>query len=157
MEEDVLKKMTKHYKTGNTMPSEMIKQIISTNNLFQSIFYTRQSVQGLLDMDIYTGKAADPVKHFHKLMSEYLIPESKGVLFVSRFSHIIMVMMLDIILTCGQKDCHMMHSAFSKRDGLNNKKLGPNIEKEILQRVVVVTRRKASKPFLAVKFRTKHS
>jgi thimet oligopeptidase len=155
VEEGVLKKMTKHYKTGNTMPSEMIKQIISTNNLFQSIFYTRQSVQGLLDMDIYTGKAADPVKHFHKLMSEYLIPESKGVLFVSRFSHII-----------GGYDAgyysylwaeRLSHDAFSifKRDGLNNKKVGAKYRKEILAAGSSRDEKKSIEAFLGRKISNK--
>lgn len=131
-EESILKKLGKHYKTGEAMPKELIQKIVKTKNLFQAIFYTRQCVQGLLDVDLYTGVATDPVKHYHELMSRYLINETKGIMFVSKFSHIV-----------GGYDAgyysylwaeRLAKDAYSifKEGGLTNKTLGMKYRREIL-------------------------
>ncbi len=133
-EPQILKSLGKHYKTGAPMPSELINKIVNANKLFQSVFYTKQSIQALLDLDLYTGVTTDPVKHFHSLMSQYMLPESKGVLFASRFSHIV-----------GGYDAgyysylwaeRLAHDAFSifKEGGLSNKTIGARYRKEILSR-----------------------
>lgn len=89
-EKRVLKLISSHYKTGKSLPENMIKSMMSLEGFMKALFYTRQALQALLDLDIYTGKLGEDslVTHYHKLMKKYLYKDLPEVLFVSRFAHI---------------------------------------------------------------------
>lgn len=88
LEEKVLKKMSRHYKTGKSLPKSEIDNIVGVSKFMKGTFYTRQALQGLLDLDLYTEKTSQPVEHFHNLMKEHLYEVPGEVLFVSKFAHI---------------------------------------------------------------------
>lgn len=91
-EEKVLKKISSHYKTGKNLSKSEIEKILKANKFMKAMFYTTQSVQAILDLDIYTDKIkylnVGSVEHYHNLMRENLFEQPKEVLFVSRFAHI---------------------------------------------------------------------
>ncbi|MDQ5957659.1 MAG: thimet oligopeptidase [Patescibacteria group bacterium] len=89
LEESVLKKVSKHYIEGKSLPKSEISKIIESDKFMKGNLYTRQVLQGLLDLDIYTEKQDDPVQHFHRLMKDNLYELPKEVLFVGRFAHIV--------------------------------------------------------------------
>lgn len=88
LEEKVLSKISKNYITGKALPKSIIKKIQNLKNFMTGLFYTRQSVQSILDLDLYTGVATNPVEHYHKLIKKHIMAQNEGILFVSRFAHI---------------------------------------------------------------------
>ena len=89
-EESVLKKISKHYVTGKSLSKNHIDKIKSLEKFMKATFYTRQCVQSLLDLDIYTGKLSGKsiVEHYHDLRKKHLTKDIDGVIFVCRFAHI---------------------------------------------------------------------
>ena len=89
-EESVLNKISKHYITGKSLTKSHIDKIKSLEKFMKATFYTRQCVQSLLDLDVYTGKLGSKgiVQHYHDLRKKYLTKDIDGVIFVCRFAHI---------------------------------------------------------------------
>ena len=89
-DERVLSKISKHYITGKPLPKSIINKIKSLDKFMKGYFYTRQALQSILDLDIYTGKlgGSSTVEHYHKLRAKYMLGEMHGILFVSKFAHI---------------------------------------------------------------------
>lgn len=88
LEEKVLSKISKNYITGKALPKSIIKKIQNLKNFMTGMFYTRQVVQSILDLDLYTGVATNPVKHYHELIKKNIMSQNPDILFVSRFAHI---------------------------------------------------------------------
>lgn len=90
-EESVLSKLSKHYVTGKRMPKDMIERVIKGKTFQNSYFYTRQLVQGKLDLDLHTGKVKDARKAYRQMNKFYFnitLPE-KETLFPAGFGHLV--------------------------------------------------------------------
>lgn len=132
-EEKVLAKISKHHITGKSLPKNIINKIQNLKKFMQGTHYTRQSVQSLLDLDLYTDKVMDPVKHYHDLMKKYIHQQRLDIIFVGKFAHIARgydagyysYMWAENI----SKD---IYSEF-KKAGIFDKKLGMKYRKEILE------------------------
>ncbi len=132
-EEKVLAKISKHHITGKSLPKNIINKIQNLKKFMQGTHYTRQSVQSLLDLDLYTDKVIDPVKHYHDLMKKYIHQQRLDIIFVGKFAHIAhgydagyySYMWAENI----SKD---IYSEF-KKAGIFDKKLGMKYRKEILE------------------------
>jgi Zn-dependent oligopeptidase len=132
-EEKVLAKISKHYITSKPLPINIIQKIQDLKKFMQGTHYTRQSVQSLLDLDLYTEKVSDPVKHYHHLMNIYIHEQRDDIIFVGKFAHIARgydagyysYMWAEGI----SKD---IYSEF-KKVGIFDKKLGEKYRKEILE------------------------
>ena len=89
VEEKYLNKIGKHYKTGKSLPKSIIETILNVNKQYKSLFYTRQLIQGKLDIELHKYSVTDSVKYFNQLVNKYLIENDTEILFTSRFAHIV--------------------------------------------------------------------
>jgi thimet oligopeptidase len=90
-DKNVLARLSKHYETGEKMDEGMIERIISSKKFLNAYFYTRQLVQGKLDLDLHTGKVKDAVKAYRKMNKAHFnieLPE-KETLFPAGFGHLV--------------------------------------------------------------------
>ena len=89
-QDEVLKKLTKHYKTGKAMPEEMRKKIIESRTFLQSMGYLDQIFLGQLDIDMHSGKTFDINKRYRdfkeKTYGFKISPENN--LFPAGFGHL---------------------------------------------------------------------
>ncbi len=90
-DKEVMKKLSKHYETGKHMDEKMIDRIIKGKTFQNAYFYTRQLVQGKLDLDLHTGKVKDARIAYRKMNKLYFnieLPE-KETLFPAGFGHLV--------------------------------------------------------------------
>ncbi|MFA5132425.1 MAG: M3 family metallopeptidase [Candidatus Paceibacterota bacterium] len=89
--EEVMAKLSMHYETGKQMPKDMIDRIIKGKIFQNAYFYTRQLIQGKLDLDLHTGKVKDASAAYRKMNKLYFnidLPE-KETLFPAGFGHLV--------------------------------------------------------------------
>ena len=53
---EVMRKVSKHYKTGETIPDELINKIIKGDAINKGLFNLRQLYFGLFDLEVHTSK-----------------------------------------------------------------------------------------------------
>ena len=90
-DKEVMKKLSCHYETGVPMSDEMIERIIKGKTFQNAYFYTRQLIQGKLDLDLHTGKVKDARAAYRKMNKLYFnieLPE-KETLFPAGFGHLV--------------------------------------------------------------------
>ncbi len=90
-DKEVMKKLSRHYITGKHMDDAMIDRIIKGKTFQNAYFYTRQLVQGKLDLDLHTGKVKDASQAYRKMSKYYFnveLPE-KETLFPAGFGHLV--------------------------------------------------------------------
>jgi thimet oligopeptidase len=90
-DKEVMKKLSKHFETGKQMPDDMIDRMIKGRTFQSAYFYTRQLIQGKLDLDLHTGKVKDARGAYRKMMKAYFnieLPE-KETLFPAGFGHLV--------------------------------------------------------------------
>jgi thimet oligopeptidase len=90
-DKEVMKKLSKHYETGKQMDDAMIDRIIKGKTFQNAYFYTRQLIQGKLDLDLHTGKVKDARAAYRKMNKMYFnveLPE-KETLFPAGFGHLV--------------------------------------------------------------------
>ena len=88
---EVLTKLSMHYETGEAMDDAMIDRIIKGKTFQNAYFYTRQLIQGKLDLDLHTGKVKDARTSYRKMSKLYFnieLPE-KETLFPAGFGHLV--------------------------------------------------------------------
>lgn len=88
-EPEVLQRITKHYRTGEAMPDELIQKLVATKNYGAGLFNARQMVHAIFDHRLYTEEGADPVGLFKGLWESILgidIPE--GQMYAAGFTHL---------------------------------------------------------------------
>lgn len=90
-DEEVLGKLSKHYETGKKMPKDMIERVIKGKTFQNAYFYTRQLIQGKLDLDLHTGKIKDARAAYRKMNKLYFNIElpQKETLFPAGFGHLV--------------------------------------------------------------------
>lgn len=90
-DKEVMKQLSKHYSTGEQMGDDMIARIIKGKVHMNAYFYTRQLIQGKLDLDLHTGKIKDASAAYRKMNKTYFnidLPE-KETLFPAGFGHLV--------------------------------------------------------------------
>ncbi len=90
-DKEVMKKLSRHYETGKHMDDAMIDRIIKGKTFQNAYFYTRQLIQGKLDLDLHTGKVKDASLAYRKMNKAYFnitLPE-KETLFPAGFGHLV--------------------------------------------------------------------
>lgn len=90
-DKETLKKLSKHYKTGESMPNDMIERVIKGKAHMNAFFYTRQLIMGKLDMDLHLGKVKDAEAAYTRMNKQYFnidLPQTKP-LFVAGFGHLV--------------------------------------------------------------------
>ncbi len=90
-DENIMSKLSKHYKTGERMPKSLIDKIIKARNFQNGYAYLRQIVFGKLDMDLHTGKISNARVAYRKMYKLYFnidLPE-KETLFPAGFGHLV--------------------------------------------------------------------
>lgn len=92
IEQDFLTTFAKHYKTGETIPAELISRIVSARNFNVAYACMRQVSFGLLDMAYYTltNILTEDIRVFeHKAWAEAkVLPEVKDACMSVQFGHI---------------------------------------------------------------------
>lgn len=87
--DELLNRITSHYKTGKKIPSEMIKKIKEEKNYNSGIFYARQLMLGTYDMNLHTKPKTDPLPYWREISKEYstfdAIPED---VYPAQFGHL---------------------------------------------------------------------
>lgn len=90
-DKEVMKKLSKHYLTGKKMDDKMIDRVIKGKVHMNAYFYTRQLIQGKLDMDLHLGKIKDVEESYRKMNKQFFNIEMPKIspLFVSGFGHLV--------------------------------------------------------------------
>jgi Zn-dependent oligopeptidase len=92
LEEVSLKKIAKHYQTGEEIPDGLIEKIKQGERFLSGIFFIRQLEFGLFDMEIYSRDnvdAIEPDQVFKEIVSKYGVFDYwEGTHFPYAFSHI---------------------------------------------------------------------
>lgn len=85
-EKEALKLVSSHYKTGETIPDEVIEKLIEFK-MFCGLSYLRQLHASNFDFIIHT-EGGDPTEVWGRLAEKIaLIPEQKGTHYCARFGH----------------------------------------------------------------------
>lgn len=88
---EVMSRLSRHYITGKKIPHDMIDRLIQGKTFQSAYFYTRQIIQGKIDLDIHTGKVKDARQAYRKMNKLYFnieLPE-KDTLFPAGFGHLV--------------------------------------------------------------------
>ena len=131
----MLKKLSKHYETGKTMPKELREKLLGGRKFLNGYTYMRQLIFTKLDMDLHTGKVSNPQKAYRDLMKDYLyvnLPE-KETLFPAGLGH---MNGYDAGYYSYLWALVYAQDAFSEfeKQGLFNKQLGMRWRKEVLEK-----------------------
>lgn len=86
----VLKKISKHYKTGEALPDELIKRMIAAKNFGAGGMYLRQDFFAQYDMTLHTADTTpDSTKLYFELTKKIRgLPLTKGTIPQASFGHI---------------------------------------------------------------------
>lgn len=131
----MLKKLSKHYETGKTMPKELREKLLGGRKFLNGYVYMRQLIFTKLDMDLHTGKVSNPQKAYRDLMKDHLyvtLPE-KETLFPAGLGH---MNGYDAGYYSYLWALVYAQDAFSEfeKQGLFNKQLGIKWRKEVLEK-----------------------
>lgn len=86
----VLKKISKHYKTGESLPDDLIKRMIAAKNFGAGGMYLRQDFFAQYDMSLHTADTTpDTTKLYFELTKKIRgLPLTKGTIPQASFGHI---------------------------------------------------------------------
>lgn len=90
-DKEMMKKLSRHYETNEQMDDGMIDRIIKGKTFQNAYFYTRQLIQGSIDLGLHTGKIKDARLAYRKMNKLYFnveLPE-KETLFPAGFGHLV--------------------------------------------------------------------
>ena len=88
-EVEPLKRLSKHYKTGEQIPEEMVHKLYEYNNFNPASFYSRQLVFSLYDLKLHTQNSVDALEIFRETYKEVLgVEYPKDGLMPANFGHI---------------------------------------------------------------------
>lgn len=134
----MLLKLSSHYETRKRMPKNMIERIIAGKRFQNAYFYTRQLIQGKLDLDLHTGNVINARDAYRKMYSSYFdieLPE-KETLFPAGFGHLVgydagyYSYLWALVYAC---DAFEMFAAGGKNIALN-KEIGMKWRREVLEK-----------------------
>lgn len=88
----VLKRITKHYKTGKPMPDQLIAKLVKSRSVMNGLFYARHLGNSALDLELHTNysetRDGNPVswaRNFLKTFVPYTLDDSATV---NSFTHL---------------------------------------------------------------------
>ena len=86
----VLKKISAHYKTGETLPDGLISSLVKSKNVGVAVSFLRQNFLGQYDLALHTAaKRVDSTKLYAQMMHNISgIPMTKGTYPQASFGHI---------------------------------------------------------------------
>ena len=89
-QKDALKKISKHYKTGEALPDDMIAALMASKSAGTALPMLRQNFQGQLDYVYHlSNKPVDSTKIYEKMIKQiYLMPLTQGTYPQANFAHI---------------------------------------------------------------------
>ncbi|MCF7843769.1 Zn-dependent oligopeptidase [Candidatus Gracilibacteria bacterium] len=138
-DKEVMSKLSKHYVTGKRIPSAMIERIIKGKTFQNAYFYTRQLIQGKLDLDLHTGKVKDASAAYRKMNKLYfniVLPE-KETLFPAGFGHLVgydagyYSYLWALVYAC---DAFESFKTKGNKNVMTNKEVGMRWRKEVLEK-----------------------
>jgi peptidyl-dipeptidase Dcp len=140
LEEDLLEKFAKHYKTNKPIPFEIIERVKNYKKFNQGFEKAYAIADALLDIEIHTlknYKDLNPPEFEKKVMKKIgLIPEMFLRYNLTRFRHIFFTWKYEVgyysyfwseVLACDAFE-------YFKKNGLLNRKLGLSFRKNILEK-----------------------
>jgi thimet oligopeptidase len=136
---DVLKKISKHYVTGKHLDDKTIEKILKGKAFQNGYFYTRQIVQGKLDLDLHTGKVTDATKAYREMNKKYFSLDLpvKETLFPAGFGHLVgydaayYSYLWSLVYAC---DAFESFKTKGNKNILTNKEVGMQWRKEVLEK-----------------------
>lgn len=137
-QKEVLKKITRHYKTGQAMPEDMMDALIAARTVGATLPMLRQNMMGQLDLEYHkSNKPVDTQKVYEKMSkSIYTIPLTEGSHPQGSFSHIMSLTdPYDVGYYVYAWSLVIADDLFSKfeEEGIMNKELGMKLRKYIYE------------------------
>jgi len=138
-DEHVMIKLSKQWQTGKSMPKAMVGRLIAGKNFQNSYFYTKQLIQGKLDLDLHTGKVKDACKAYRTMNKLYFnieLPE-KETLFPAGFGHLVgydagyYSYLWALVYAC---DAFESFKTKGNKNVMTNKEIGMRWRKEVLEK-----------------------
>ncbi len=131
--DQLLDRMTSHYKTGERIPKDLVKKFKADKNYNSGIFHSRQMMLGMYDMSLHTKQGLDPLEFYFKLAKDYSgfepVPED---VFPAQFGHLMGYSAGYYGYLWSVVFAEDMFSKF-KEQGVMNKDLGMKYRRVILQ------------------------
>ncbi len=152
----MLKRFSKHYKNGKSLDDKTIRNILKSKLHGIKYFVLRQNILALFDMELHTKKIKSTTTLYNKLVKRYTgIKMPKDNIFPARFAHIMggysagyYSYMWALVFADD------MFSKF-KKAGLQNKKVGAEYKRWILEKGSSMDEMKLVKNFLGRKANNK--
>jgi thimet oligopeptidase len=130
----MLKKLSKHYKTGASLEKKLRGRIIESKRFMNPHDFTRQVLLGKIDMELHTGKVKDGTEAWNKLVKTYLsIDLPKDNYFLGGFGHLVGYDAGYYSYLWALVYAQDAFSEFEKQ-GIFNKDLGMKWRKEVLEK-----------------------
>jgi len=89
-DKQMLKKISRHYKTGESLPDDLIERMLQGRDFNRGYHYTRQLMLGTLDMTLHTASGAVDSRKVHDQLYKEIIglDPIKGGAFSAGFGHL---------------------------------------------------------------------
>jgi len=87
---DILRRISKHYQTGETLPDDLMDKMIAAKNVNSGLLNLRQVFYGVFDQTIHTQEKVDLATLYNKLKTEITLTEAQaGTNGAASFGHLV--------------------------------------------------------------------